>query len=297
VASAFVTGITGQDGSYLAELLRSKGYVVHGFKGDLADAEAVQSAVATAHPDECYHLGAQSFVLGEELPTFRVNTNGTLHVLEALRNRAPHCRLFLAGSAEMFGDADYSPQDESTVMRPRNVYGASKVAAYHLMRVYRRQYGLFACCGFLYNHESPRRGKQFVTRKITRAAARIKVGLENEVLLGDLEAIRDWGHARDYVRAMWLMLQHSTADDYVVATGEGRTVREFAATAFDVVGLDWRQHVRVDSKLVRRPESLPSVGSPLKAVRTLGWTREYTFQELVKEMVEADLAALTEKTA
>ena len=192
----------------------------------------------------------------------------------------------------MFGNADSSPQDESTVMRPRNVYGVSKVAAWHLMRVYRKQYGLFACCGFLYNHESPRRGKQFVTRKITRAAASIRAGLESEVLLGDLDAIRDWGHARDYVRAMWLMLQHSAPDDYVLATGEGRTVREFAATAFEFAGLDWRKHVRVDSKLVRRSESLPSVGSPLKAVTTLGWTREYSFQELVKEMVEADIASL-----
>ena len=189
----------------------------------------------------------------------------------------------------MFGDTEVSPQDENTPMRPRNVYGVSKVAAYQLMRVYRQQHGLFACCGYLYNHESPRRGPHFVTRKITRAAARIKLGKESELRLGNLDAVRDWGHARDYVRAMWLMLQQDTPDDYVVATGQGHTVQEFVGAAFDAVGLDWRPYVKVAPEFFRPAEKIPFIGTATKAQGKLGWGPKTAFTELVAEMVQEDL--------
>jgi GDPmannose 4,6-dehydratase len=288
---ALITGISGQDGSYLAEYLLAQGYEVHGLSCEVEDAAAVAREVAAARPDECYHLAAQTFVMGEELVTIRVNVSGTLHVLEALRREAPKCRLFLAGSSEMFGHVDVTPQDENTPLRPRNVYGVSKVAAYQLMRVYREQHGLFACCGYLYNHESPRRGLHFVTRKITRAAARIKLGKESELRLGNLDAVRDWGHARDYVRAMWLMLQQPTPDDYVVATGQGRTVREFVEAAFDTVGLDWQKYVRVAPEFYRPTEKTPFIGSAVKACEKLSWVREIEFSMLVAEMVQHDLAS------
>jgi len=305
---ALITGITGQDGSYLAEFLHSQGYEIHGFfrpseqmlsdveageihrhEGEIEDASAVTKVVASARPDECYHLAAQTFVTGEELSTIRINVSGTLHVLDALRREAPESRLFLAGSSEMFGDVEVSPQDENTPMRPRNVYGVSKVAAYHLMRVFREQHGLFACCGYLYNHESPRRGPHFVTRKITRAAARIKLGKETELRLGNLDAIRDWGHARDYVRAMWLMLQKSEPDDYVVATGQGRKVRDFVEAAFHAVGLDWQPYVQEAEEFYRPAEKVPFVGSAAKALEKLLWTGEVEFSQLVAEMVQQDL--------
>jgi len=288
---ALITGVTGQDGSYLRELLLSRGYEVHGPAVDVTDAGAVRSAVAATRPDECYHLAAQTVVNGEEVATVQVNVSGTLHVLEALRLESPACRLFIAGSSEMFGNVDTSPQNEATPFRPRNVYGVSKLAAWQLMRVYREQHGMFACCGILYNHESPRRGEQFVTRKITRAAARIKLGLQSELALGNLEAVRDWGHARDYVRAMWLMLQQPAPDDYVIATGHGRTVQEFVEAAFAAVDLDWRPYVRVDPKFYRPLEKTPFVGDAQKARRALGWTPETTLEELVAEMVATDLQA------
>ena len=306
--TALITGITGQDGTYLAEYLHSHGYQIHGLfrpgermpagvhagdihrhEGDLEDAAAVASAVAAVRPDECYHLAAQTIVTGEELSTVRINVSGTLHLLEALRREARNCRLFLAGSGEMFGDAEISPQDENTPFRPRNVYGVSKVAAYHLMRVYRLQHGLFACCGYLYNHESPRRSPHFVTRKITRAAAQIKLGKASNLPLGNLEAVRDWGHARDYVRAMWMMLQQPEPDDYVIATGQGHTVREFVEAAFKAVGLDWRPYVHIAPEFFRPPETVPFVGCALKARRKLGWMPEIGFSALVSEMVVRDL--------
>jgi GDPmannose 4,6-dehydratase len=306
--AALITGVTGQDGSYLAEHLQSHGYEIHGLfrpgeaanaslqaievhrhEGELEDPQAVARVVTAVHPDECYHLAAQTFVHGEELSTIRINVSGTLHVLEALRHRAPNCRLFLAGSSEMFGDVEVSPQDESTPLRPRNVYGVSKTAAYQLLRVYREQHGLFACCGILYNHESPRRGPQFVTRKITRAAAQIKLGLETELALGNLDAVRDWGHARDYVRAMRLMLQQPFPDDYVIATGHGRTVRDFVEAAFTAAGLDWQPYVRVAPEYFRPAETIPFVGCPAKAREKLSWTAEVEFAELVAEMVQHDL--------
>jgi GDPmannose 4,6-dehydratase len=298
---ALITGISGQDGSYLVELLLTQGYEVHGllrpgeravantraYEADLSDAEAIRTIVATVKPDECYHLAAQTFVLGEEFPTIRTNVNGTLHVLEALRHVTPKCRVFFAGSSEMFGEPESAPQDETTPLRPRNVYGVSKVAGYHLMRVYREQHGLFACCGILYNHESPRRSPQFVTKKIVDAAVRIKAGVETRLLLGNLDAVRDWGHARDYVRAMWSMLQAEAPDDYVVATGVGHTVREFVETAFDAVNSNWRAYVHCVPEFWRPNEAVPLVGNASKARNLLGWQPEVGFADLVREMVAA----------
>ena len=286
---ALITGISGQDGSYLQEHLLSQGYEVHGPTFDVTDAGAVRSAIGHIRPDECYHLAAQTVVNGEELSTVQVNVSGTLHVLEALRRERPECRLFLAGSSEMFGKVEVSPQSEATPFRPRNVYGVSKLAAWQLMRVYREQHGLFACCGILYNHESPRRGEQFVTRKITRAAAGIKLGQQSELALGNLDAVRDWGHARDYVRAMWLMLQQPEPEDYVLATGHGRTVRDFVQAAFAAVDLDWSRYVRVAPEFYRPLEDVPFVGDAEKARRLLGWSPETTLEELVAEMVASDL--------
>ena len=286
---ALITGISGQDGSYLQEHLLSHGYEVHGPTFDVTDAGAVRSAIGHIRPDECYHLAAQTVVNGEELSTVQVNVSGTLHVLEALRRERPECRLFLAGSSEMFGKVEVSPQSEATPFRPRNVYGVSKLAAWQLMRVYREQHGLFACCGILYNHESPRRGEQFVTRKITRAAARIKLGQQSELALGNLDAVRDWGHARDYVRAMWLMLQQPEPEDYVLATGHGRTVRDFVQAAFAAVDLDWSRYVRVAPEYYRPLEDVPFIGDAEKARRLLGWNPETTLEELVAEMVASDL--------
>ncbi len=302
---ALVTGISGQDGWYLSELLNSRGYTVHGLlrpgdrvspllpvtttEADVESPEAVRRVIAAVRPDECYHLAAQTFVPGEELATVRTNINGTMHLLEALRQEAPSCRLFLAGSSEMFGEPASAPQDEATPLSPRNVYGATKVAAYHLMRVYRQQHALFACCGFLYNHESPKRPPHFVTRKITQAAARIRLGSQTELQLGNLDAVRDWGHARDFVRAMWLALQQAAPDDYVIATGEGRTVQELVETAFDIAGVRWQDHVRIVPEFQRPSEPVPLIGSPARALAKLGWRNATAFRELVREMVEADL--------
>lgn len=305
---ALITGVTGQDGQYLSELLLSRGYRVHGVcrpgeptileniqhhQADLTDAGAVAAIVDATAPDELYHLGAQTFVHGEELSTVRVNVNGTLHVLEAVRRASPQCRVFFAGSAEMFGSPETTPQDENTPMRPRNVYGVTKLAGYHLLRVYREQHRIFGCCGILYNHESPRRGPQFVTRKITRAAARIKLGLDSEVRLGNLDAVRDWGHAKDYVRAMWLMLQQPEPDDYVVASGQGRTVREFVEAAFSMVELDWRPSVQVAPEFWRPAEAVPMIGNAAKARTALQWAPEIDFGQMLREMVEADLGSAT----
>ena len=307
-SKAFVTGITGQDGSYLAEFLTAKGYEVHGLirrnevlpagipffrfhlhEGELTDAAGLADLIRKIQPDECYHLAAQTFVLGHEFQTIRTNVEGTLAVLGALREHAPACRLFFASSAEMFGEVSSAPQDETTECKPRNVYGVSKLTGFHLMSVYRQQYNLFASCGILYNHESPRRGAQFVTRKITRAAALIHHGKASELELGNLDAVRDWGHARDYVRAMWLSLQQDCPDDYVIATGEGRTVRDFVSTAFRVAGLEWEKYVRINPEYFRPAEVVPLIGCADKARRKLGWIPAISFEELVSEMVSEDL--------
>jgi GDPmannose 4,6-dehydratase len=318
---ALITGITGQDGSYLAELLLEKGYEVHGIvrrvaiedpehrlwrilhfrdrlhlhAASLESLPSIYRVFQAVKPDECYHLAAQSFVaysFEDEFSTLNANINGTHYVLAALRDCAPDCRLYFAASSEMFGKVAQVPQNEETPFHPRSAYGISKVAGFHLTRNYREAYGIKACSGILYNHESPHRGFEFVTRKITSHAARIKLGLAREVRLGNLDARRDWGHAREYVRAMWLMLQQDQPDDYVIATGEQHSVREFAELAFTRLGLDYRDHVVVDPQFLRPADVETLLGDASKARQKLGWTYRVAFKDLVEEMVDADLARL-----
>ncbi len=318
---ALITGITGQDGSYLAELLLEKGYEVHGIVRRVAieDPEhrlwrilhvkerlhlhaasmeslpSIYRVFQTVKPDECYHLAAQSFVaysFEDEFSTLNANINGTHYMLAALRDCAPDCRFYFAASSEMFGKVAEVPQTEQTRFHPRSAYGISKVAGFDLTRNYREAYGLKASSGILYNHESPRRGFEFVTRKITSYAAKVKLGLAKEVRLGNLDARRDWGHAREYVRAMWLMLQQDQPDDYVIATGEQHSVREFADLAFARLGLDYRDHVVVDPQFLRLAEVETLLGDAALARHKLGWTYQVAFKELVEEMVDADLARL-----
>lgn len=316
---ALITGITGQDGSYLAELLLKKGYEVHGIvrrvaledpthrlwrirdilgritlhAASLESYASIFNVVEQIRPDECYHLAAQSFVsysFEDAFSTLNANINGTLFVLSAIKEKAPECRFYFAGSSEMFGKVDHSPQDENTPFHPRSPYGISKVAGFDLTRNYRESYGLFACNGILFNHESPRRGFEFVTRKITNAVARIKMGLQDEVRLGNLDAKRDWGFAGDYVKAMWLMLQQDNPEDYVVATNETHSVREFMENAFEIAGLDWKDYVVVDERLYRPAEVHLLHGDYRKAKEILGWEPVMKFSELVQTMVESDLA-------
>jgi GDPmannose 4,6-dehydratase len=318
---ALITGITGQDGSYLAELLLAQGYEVHGLvrRVALEDPQRRFTRIAhllervTLHPaslesyasifhiisrhefDECYHLAAQSFVaesFADGFSTLNTNINGTHHVLAALRELRPQCRFYFAGSSEMFGKVAETPQRETTRFHPRSPYGISKVAGFDLTRNYREAYNLYAVSGILFNHESARRGHEFVTRKITSTVARIKHGLTDELRLGNLEARRDWGHAKDYVRAMYLMLQQPEPDDYVVATGETHTVREFCELAFGEVGLHYRDYVQIDERFIRPAEVDLLIGDAAKAQRELDWQPEYTFEQLVKEMVAADLQAV-----
>jgi len=315
---ALITGITGQDGSYLAELLLGKDYEVHGivrrvaiedpehrlwrllpFKdrlrlhaASLESFPSIYRVFQNVKPHECYHLAAQSFVaysFEDEFSTLNTNINGTHYVLVALKDAVPDCRFYFAASSEMFGKVAESPQTEQTPFHPRSAYGISKVAGFHLTKNYRETYGIKATSGILYNHESPRRGFEFVTRKITSHVARIKLGLAKEVQLGNLDARRDWGHAREYVQAMWLMLQQDEPDDYVIATGEQHTVREFADAAFSHVGLDYRDHVVLDPQLLRPAEVELLLGDATKAKQKLGWSCRVKFKELVREMVEADL--------
>jgi GDPmannose 4,6-dehydratase len=317
---ALITGITGQDGSYLAELLLSKGYEVHGIvrRVALEDPEnrlsrlgAIRSNIrlhaaslesyASLHqvvkqvcPNECYHLAAQSFVsysFDDEFSTLQTNINGTHYLLSVLKDLAPGCRFYFAGSSEMFGKADEVPQSESTRFHPRSTYGISKVAGFELTRNYREAYGMHATNGILFNHESPRRGFEFVTRKITAGVARILSGRATQLPLGNLDAKRDWGHAQEYVEAMWTMLQLPNPDDYVVATGETHTVREFVALAFGCVGLDWTKYITTDSALFRPAEVNILQGDSSKARRILGWSAKTTFPALVREMVENDCRA------
>ncbi|HEX8723400.1 MAG TPA: GDP-mannose 4,6-dehydratase [Pyrinomonadaceae bacterium] len=319
---ALITGVTGQDGSYLAEHLLGLGYEVHGLvrRVALEDPErrfgrilhlldrltlhgaslesyaSVFNIFSRNEFDECYHLAAQSFVaesFADGFSTISTNINGTHYVLAALRELQPRCRVYFAGSSEMFGRVREVPQTETTPFHPRSPYGISKVAGFDLTRNYREAYGMFCASGILFNHESPRRGFEFVTRKITSTAARIKLGLASELRLGNVEARRDWGHAADYVEAMHLMLQRDAPDDYVVATGETHTVRELCERAFSRLGLDYRDYVRVDERLYRPAEVDLLVGDASKAWRELGWRPRYDFERLVDEMVEADLAALS----
>ncbi len=315
---ALITGITGQDGSYLAELLLSKGYEVHGIVRRVAieDPEhrmwrirhirhklilhaasmesyaSIFNVVEQARPHECYHLAAQSFVsysFEDEFSTINTNINGTHHILSAIKQKAPQCRLYFAASSEMFGMVKESPQNEDTHFHPRSPYGISKVAGFDLTRNYREAYQLFACNGILFNHESPRRGYEFVTRKITSHAARIKLGLTGELRLGNLEAKRDWGYAGDYVEAMWLMLQQDEPDDFVIATGRTHSVRDFVKGAFDCLGLNYEDYVVIDEDLRRPAEVHELKGDLRKAERTLGWTPRFRFEELVEMMAKADL--------
>ncbi len=320
-----ITGITGQDGSYLAEHLIGLGYEVHGLvrRVALEDPERRFGRIAhlldkvTLHPaslesypsifhiisqhdfNECYHLAAQSFVaesFTDGFSTMNTNINGTHYILAALRELRPNCHFYFAGSSEMFGKVRQMPQNEATPFHPRSPYGISKVAGFHLTMNYRESYGMYCVSGVLFNHEGPRRGFEFVTRKITSTVAQIKLGLASELRLGNLEAKRDWGHAMDYIRAMHLMLQQPQPDDYVVATGETHSVREFCELAFAEVGLDYRDYVKTDERYYRPAEVDLLIGDATKARQVLGWQPRYTFHELVKEMVAADLEAESQST-
>ena len=315
---AIISGITGQDGSYLAEFLLEQGYEVHGIvrrvaiedpehrlwrikhilndvtlhPASLESYPSVFRVMSNVAPDEIYHLAAQSFVsysFEDEFSTLNTNINGTHYMLSAFREVAPQARFYFAGSSEMFGEVRETPQTEHTPFHPRSAYGISKVAGFDLTRNYREAYGLHASSGILFNHESARRGFEFVTRKITSGTAKIKLGLASELRLGNLDARRDWGHARDYVRAMWLMLQQEAADDYVIATGETHSVREFLEIAFGHVSLDYKDFVRTDERLYRPAEVNRLLGDSSKAKGRLGWQYDKTFRELVCEMVDADL--------
>jgi GDPmannose 4,6-dehydratase len=321
---ALITGITGQDGSYLAELLLAAGYDVHGLVrrvaledpsrrfsriANISDRLRLHPASLESYPsifhiiskhefDECYHLAAQSFVaesFADGFSTMNTNINGTHYMLAALRELQPKCRFYFAGSSEMFGKVRDVPQSEKTAFHPRSPYGISKVAGFDLTRNYREAYGMYCVSGILFNHESPRRGYEFVTRKITSTVARIKMGQANELRLGNLEAQRDWGHAADYVRAMHLMLQQPEPDDYVVATGETHSVGEFCKRAFAVAGLDYQDYVKADPQFYRPAEVELLIGDATKAKEVLGWQPEHTFDDLVRGMVEADLESLEQE--
>ena len=321
---ALITGITGQDGSYLADLLLHKGYEVHGIirrastfntaridhiytdphfdstrlflhYGDLADSVNLVKLIYDLKPDEVYHLGAQSHVrVSFDIPEYTgdVTGIGTTRILEALRETGSHARFYQASSSEMFGKVQAVPQTETTPFWPRSPYGAAKMYAYWITVNYREGYGMHASNGILFNHESPRRGETFVTRKISRAVAAIKLGRQEHLYLGNLDAKRDWGYAPEYVEAMWLMLQQDQPDDYVVATNETHTVKEFVEHAFAHVGLDWEKHIKYDARYERPAEVDLLIGDATKAKKQLGWEPKVRFPELVKIMVDADLAAL-----
>jgi GDPmannose 4,6-dehydratase len=322
---ALITGITGQDGSYLTELLLQKGYAVHGIVrrtsnllrsrmehlrrdekiydkslflhyGDLSDTTTLRRIFCEVRPSELYHLAGQSHVgLSFEIPESTCDDAGmsTLRLLETVRDQDGSVRFYHASTSEIFGDAAESPQTEETPMRPTSPYGCAKAFATQLVRVYRQSYGLFACNGICYNHESPRRGENFVTRKIARAAARISRGLDVDLVLGNLESKRDWGRAQDYVRAMWQMLQHDQPDDYVVATGETHSVREFVEAAFAVVDVPWKKYVKQNAAFNRPMEPARLVGCADKIRKTLDWKPSGSFEDLVREMVEAEVELLS----
>jgi GDPmannose 4,6-dehydratase len=316
--TALITGINGQDGSYLAELLLTKGYRVTGivrrastetlqriehirskieiYQADLLDQSSLAKVLGDVQPDEVYNLAAMSFVptsWQQPVLTAEFTAVGVTRLLEALRQSCPKARFYQASSSEMYGKVLETPQKETTPFYPRSPYGVAKVYGHYITVNYRESYNLFACSGILFNHESPRRGLEFVTRKITDGVAKIKLGMEKELRLGNLDARRDWGFAGDYVRAMWLMLQQDKADDYVVGTGETHTVREFVEIAFGHVGLDWKKHVVIDPKFYRPAEVDLLLGDPTKAEKCLGWKPEVSFPQLVKMMVDNDLKLYT----
>ena len=321
---SLITGITGQDGSYLTELLLEKGYEVHGivrrsstlersrlnqFYGDdniyekklflhyadLSDITTIRRIISQVQPTEFYHLAGQSHVgLSFEIPesTCDLTAMGSLRIMEILRDLPSPPKFLHASSREIFGTPTVSPQDESTAINPNSPYGCAKAFATQMTKIYREAHGLFFCNAICYNHESPRRGENFVTRKVTLAAARIKAGLQKTVSLGDLDSARDWGYAKDYVHAMWLMLQQSRADDYVLATGESHTIRELLQVAFNHVGLNWQDHVKIDQRFHRPADAEALLGNPERAKKRLGWSPSMSFEELIRVMVAADQAAL-----
>jgi GDPmannose 4,6-dehydratase len=324
---ALITGITGQDGSYLAEFLLKKGYEVHGLYrrsssfntsrlnsiwqdphepnprllgryGDLTDGVSLVKMLYELQPDEIYHLGAQSHVrVSFDIPEYTADVTalGTMRILEAIRESGAKTRFYQASSSEMFGKVQEIPQRETTPFHPRSPYAVSKVFAYWATVNYRESYNLFACNGILFNHESPRRGETFVTRKITRALAYIKAGLQKKLYLGNLDAKRDWGYAKEYVEAMWLMLQQDKPEDYVIATGETHSVSEFCEEAFNYVGLNWKDYVEIDPRYFRPAEVDLLIGDAAKAKRILGWEPKTKFKELVHLMVDADIKALDDQ--
>jgi len=321
---ALISGITGQDGSYLAELLLEKGYEVHGIvrrvalenpsyrmgriahlldrihlhAASLENLPSIYRIFLNVKPTECYHLAAQSFVsysFDDEFSTMNTNFTGTHHMLAALKDAAPDCRFYFAATSEMFGNAEESPQSERTRFHPRSAYGISKVAAFELTRNYREAYRIHASSGILFNHESPRRGYEFVTRKITTGLAEIRWGKRKNLALGNLEARRDWGHAKDYVRAMWMMLQQPSPDDFVIASGETHSVREFAELAFRIAGMDYTDYIVSDPVFFRPAEVDALTGDSTRARSTLGWRPEIAFDDMVKEMVLADCSALAQE--
>lgn len=315
---ALITGITGQDGSYLAELLLEKGYEVHGLVrrvaledpkhrmsrinhiedrihfhyGSMENFPSIFEIFETVKPDECYHLAAQSFVsysFDDQYSTMTTNINGTHYTLSSLKKRVPQCRFYFAGSSEMFGKVKEVPQTEETPFHPRSPYGISKVAGFELTRNFRESYGMFCVSGILFNHESPRRGHEFVTRKITSHAAMIKLGMTDKIKLGNLEPLRDWGHAKDYVYAQWLMLQQGEPEDYVIATGENHSVKEFLEAAFKTVNLDYTKYLEIDERFYRPAEVNVLLGNASKAREKLDWKPTISFENLVQEMVEEDM--------
>jgi GDPmannose 4,6-dehydratase len=318
--TALITGITGQDGSHLAELLLAKGYRVSGmvrrastenfqriehlrgrlelYQGDLLDQTSIARVLEQVVPDEVYNLAAMSFVptsWQQPVLTAEFTALGVTRLLDAIRQTCPHTRFYQASSSEMFGKVRETPQNENTPFYPRSPYGVAKVYGHYITVNYRESYGLFACSGILFNHEGPRRGLEFVTRKISNTVARIKLGLTNELRLGNLQAKRDWGFAGDYVRAMWLMLQQGTAEDYVVGTGQTHRVQDFVEIAFDHVGLDWRKHVVVDAQFYRPAEVDVLLADPSKSRAKLGWQPEVSFEQLVRMMVDEDVAQLRDQ--
>ena len=315
---ALITGITGQDGSYLTEFLLKKKYQVHGLvrrvaledenhrlwrlrpvlnkitlhPASLESYASLVKIIQKIKPNEVYHLGAQSYVdysFKDEFSTLNTNINGTHYILSALKEFSPNSKFYFAGSSEMFGKVKEIPQSEKTPFYPRSVYGISKVAGYDLTRNYREAYNMFCCSGILFNHESPRRGFEFVTRKITHAVARIKFGIQKDLRLGNLEAKRDWGHAADYVEAMWLMLNQKKPNDYVISTGKQYSVKDFAKLAFKLVGLDYRRYVKIEKNLYRPSEVKSLLGNCNKAKKDLKWKPKYNFKKLVEDMVKSDL--------
>jgi GDPmannose 4,6-dehydratase len=317
--SALITGITGQDGAYLAEFLLKKGYKVHGLvrrlstpnywrlepfvnklvllDGDMTDEASLINAIKTSKPDEVYNLAAQSFVATswkQPVLTSEVTAIGTLKLLEAVKQFAPNAKFYQASSSEMYGNATENVQDEQTAFRPRSPYAISKLFAHWIAVNYRESYGMFVCCGILFNHESPKRGIEFVTRKITDGVARIKLGLSDKLVLGALDSKRDWGYSGDYVEAMWLMLQQEKPDDYVISTGLTHSVKDFVEAAFKAAGIsDWQKYVKQDPKFMRPAELHTLQGSSRKAKEKLGWQPRVNFNELVKLMVEEDIKRLS----